>query len=432
MAMTDFTIIRRSLSSRMFSTVTTALTVAVAVALMLTLLSLRDSGRKAFERGSGNVHLLVSRDASPLASVLNGLFYANAPQRAIEWARFAELESSLPVEWAIPTQLGDSYRGLPVLATTPEFFTLFRPAEREAWAFESGRAFEKDFEVVVGGEAARATGLRVGDRLALTHGVGRSVTAAGGGDAAPHVHKEYQYEVVGILKPSGTVHDRALFTNLMSAWVLHAHDRRLAEDPRAGLTGAADVLEADKKITGILLRLPTRGGSDASATLPVVFDMLRREGSFTVAQPAQEIGRLFAIVGSIDQVFLAMAAAVLASSGIAIMLALYNSMEQRRRQVAVLRVLGCSRPRIFGLVLTESAMLGIIGAISGVALCVVGLQVVVAVIKREHGVVIEPSIAPPVVLAVVVGTVLLAAAAGIVPAMMAYRTPVAKNLKPLG
>lgn len=429
--MTDFTIITRSLGGRLFSTVTTVLTVAVAVALMLTLLSLRDSGRKAFERGSGNVHLLVSRDASPLASVLNGMFYANAPQRPIELAKFEELSASMPLEWAVPTQLGDSYRGLPVLATTPEFFTQFKPAEDAAWTLADGRLFERDFEVVLGDEAQRVTGLRLGDTIHVTHGVGR-MQLPDGTILEPHVHKEFDFTIVGVMRPTSTVHDRALYVNLMSSWIMHAHDRRLAEDPRASLTTVAEVREDDKKITGILLRLPTRAGSDIPANLPVVFSMLRSEGSITVAQPAQEIERLFTIVGSIDQVFLAMAAAVLASSGIAIMLALYNSMEQRRRQIAVLRVLGCSRPRIFGLILTESAILGLIGAAAGALFCILGLQAVVAYIKQAHGLAISPSFVPPVMLAVILSTVLLAALAGLFPAVMAYRTPVAKNLKPIG
>ena len=120
------------------------------------------------------------------------------------------------------------------------------------------------------------------------------------------------------------------------------------------------------------------------------------------------------------------------SSGIAVMLALYNSMEQRRRQIAVLRVLGCSRPRIFGLVLTESAMLGLLGAIAGVALCVIGVRIVAMIMKERLGLVIETDLPLRWVLGLVLATVGLAALAGIIPAVMAYRTSVARNLKPLG
>ncbi|MBL8744815.1 MAG: ABC transporter permease [Phycisphaerae bacterium] len=429
MALTDFTIIRRSMTARLFSTVTTVITVAVAVALMLVLLSMRDAGERAFERGSGNMHLLISRDSSPMVSVLNGVFYANAPARPIRWDEYERLTASLPLEFAVPVQLGDSYRGMPVLATTTEFFTKFRPDPVEGWSLAEGRIFEKELEVVVGATAARSTGLRVGDILYVTHGVGSA------GAAAAHVHKEYAFTVVGVLKPTGSSHDRALFIDLNSTWILHAHDRRIAEnrgpDSLAPLT-VADIEEPDRLITGIYVRVITREGQDASAALPQVFSMLRADPSITAAAPTDQIRRLFAIVSNIDQIFVAMAAVVMVSSGIAIMLALYNSMEQRRRQIAVLRVLGCSRPRVFGLVVTESAILGVLGAALGVATAYAGGLIVAAVLKERLGLVIEPSLPLEITLVVVLATVALASAAGIIPAVMAYRTSVARSLRPIG
>lgn len=463
--MTDWTIIRRSLTARLFSTVTTVITVAVAVALLLTLLMMREAGRRAFDRGSGNMHLLVSRDASPLVGVLNGIFYAGSPRRPIEWARYEQLTKSAPFEFAIPTQIGDSFRGNPVLATTPEFFTKFQPVDKQPWEFATGRAFEKDWEVVLGAQAARATGLKVGEKISLTHGSGQS---RGGGErgAGPapgvHEHAQFKYEVVGILAPSGSAHDRALFTNLQSAWIIHAHDRREREEARDGegsrpaghedeteeehaahaheedhdhaevVTTAADLVDADRLITGVYLRLITRAGSDTPANLPQVFDQLRRDTSMTVAQPQQEIGKLFGIVSSVDRILLGMAVVVMVSSGIAIMLALYNSMEQRRRQIAVLRVLGASRARVFNLVLTESAMIGLLGAVAGVLAAAGGLVVVAGVMKRSVGLVIDAGLAPDVAMIVMSLTIVLASLAGVIPAAMAYRTSVAKNLKPMG
>jgi putative ABC transport system permease protein len=127
-----------------------------------------------------------------------------------------------------------------------------------------------------------------------------------------------------------------------------------------------------------------------------------------------------------------MAAVVMVSSGIAVMLALYNSMEQRRRQIAVLRVLGCSQGRVFGLVVTESAMIGLMGAAGGLILCLIGGQIVAAVMKESLGLVIRPALDARWTLMVMLATVGLAAVAGMIPAVMAYRTAVAKNLKPIG
>src|SRR5690606_6694720 len=154
--------------------------------------------------------------------------------------------------------------------------------------------------------------------------------------------------------------------------------------------------------------------------------------SITVADPHFEVGKLFTIVSNIDQVFLAIAAVVLVSSGIAIMLALYNSMEQRRRQIAVLRVLGAGRWRVFGLVLTESAIIGLLGALGGIGLSFIGVQLVAAMMRQRLGVVVSPSLEPVWTFVLVMATIMLAAAAGAAPAARAYRTAVIKHLKPLG
>lgn len=427
MAMTDWTIIRRSMSSRLFSTVTTIVTVAIAVGLMLTLLSMRDSGRKAFERGSGNMHLIVSADSSPLVSVLNGIFYADAPARFITPAKFAELTASFPFEYAIPTQLGDRYMGLPVMATEPEFFTLFspnpdfKPGSADAgWTLAEGRYFEAPFEVVVGARAATEANIRVGDELALTHGSGELA----------HVHRDFLYTVVGILEPTGASHDRALFTDLTSSWIIHANDDRKRDNPDAPRPTEADLTDEDRLITGIYVRLPTRGDSNISNILPSVGAQLRADQTITVAQPNEEINALFGIVSNIDQILIAMAGAVMVSSAIAIMLALYNSMEQRRRQIAVLRVLGCSRPRVFGLIVTESAIIGILGALVGFGVAFVGTRIVAGVLKERLGLVVEPTFDPKITFGVLVASLALASLAGLIPAASAYRTSVARNLRP--
>lgn len=448
MAMIDFTIIRRSMTSRLFSTVTTAVTVAVAVALLLTLLSMRRAGQQAFERGSGNMHLLVSGDTSPMAATLNGVFYANAPARPIPWAKYQEIEVDPRVEWAVPTQLGDNYQGHPVVATTPEFFTRFAPEEGRPWTLAAGGLLrvggEGEFDVVLGAQAAAATGLRVGDTLHLTHGTG-SARESGG---AAHVHDEFTYTVVGILEHTGTPHDRALFVTLESSWKLHALDRIERElghshdhdHDHGGDHGhdhahdhpAVEVTEADRLVTGVYIRMATRRGSSVSAAMPQFAAELRRQAGFTVASPSDEMKKLFVIVSNVDIIFRAMAVIVLVSSAIAIMLALYNSMNERRRQIAVLRVLGCSRVRIFGLVVTESALLGVMGVVAGAVLAVVGGYAAAGALEQRVGLVIRPAWGLEWVLPVAVGAVLLAALAGVVPAVMAYRTSVAKNLKPLG
>ena len=423
MAITDFTMIRRSLRARLFSTVTTVAMVAISVALLLVLLSMRDAGKQAFARGSGNMDLLISRDASPLVAVLNGVFYANSPRNPIEWSKYEEIAQSHPWAFALPVQHGDSYRGLPVTATVREFFFYFEPNRGDEWVIAAGDDyFEGPFEVVVGADAARRAQIGVGDQIYLTHGVAED----------GHVHKDYAYTVVSVLAPTGSAHDRAIFANLEGAWVVHAQDRRVLEFGEGTTTTVGDLVEADMLITGIYAKVHTREGRAVTAALQGTFDTLRRDTTITVANPANQIKKLFSIVSNIDQVFLGMAVVVMVSSGIAIMLALYNSMEQRRRQIATLRVLGCSKGRIFSLVITESAVIGVLGAVAGIGVSAIGGLVVAAIMKDKMGIEIDAGIDGRWILVVVAGTVALASVAGIVPAVGAYRTSVARSLRPLG
>jgi len=416
----DLRIVTVSLRSRLLSTLVTMGSVAVAVALLLTMLMLRTAGFDAFQRGSGTMHLLVSADASPLVAVLNGVFYANAPANPISWEKYNQIRSSFPWEWAVPTQQGDSFRGFPVCATSTDFFTKFQPAKGEPWTLREGRFPEKNFEICLGSEAATGSGLRLGQTVRLTHGAGSE---------HGHEHAEYPYTVVGILQPTGSAHDRAVFTDLESTWILHAHDRREREG-KEGLTSLADLTDADRRITGVLLRFPTRPGSDGSAAIQQQFDTLRRDTSIVVAQPAQQIDRLRSIVGNVDSLFIALGVAVLVSSGISILLALYNSMAERRRQIAVLRALGLPRSRVQGMIIAEACLIGLGGGVAGVVLSVVGGLAAAAMLKARIGLVVQPDVDPRGVLIVLAGAVVLAGCAGILPAVLAYRTPVADHLRP--
>ncbi len=483
MPITSRTIIARSLTGRLFSTLTTILTVAVAVALMVVLLAMRDSGMRAFSRGSGNMHLVVSRDSGPLAAVLNNVFHAGVPKDAMTWAQFDTLmnrprPAGPPVigmvDWAIPLQTGDSYQGFPVVATSGAFFTKFQPVAGEPLTLQAGRFFESPIdpalamqeplrltrqsailEAVVGAEAFATTRLAVGQHIHMAHGTG---------EHAGHVHDEDDIVVVGVLAPTGSAHDRAIFIDLGTGWLLHARDfhEKLVADHEAMTRQAAtrnqppppappsldDYMASGYTplITGVYLRAATRPGKDVSTILPALLATLRADNTVSaVASPADQVGALFRIVGNINQILIAMAGVVMVSSGIAIMLALYNSMEQRRRQIAVLRVLGASKARIFALIVTESAILGLLGAVAGMVLAAIGGSIVAGIMQSRLGLSIRPSLwitqtfhsgdtafTLPLTPIVLLGTILLAAAAGVVPGVMAYRTSVARSLRPLG
>ena len=419
MSMSDWNIVTRSMRHRFFSSAVTVLSVAVACGLVTLLISMRNAGENSFKRGTGNVQMLISKEPGPLPSVLNSMFYAQAPGNPITWAQYQQLKDSYPFAWTVPTQLGDSYQDAPVMGTDESFFTQFQPAQGLGWSLDQGDFVDAPFEIVVGSDAASRLGLALGDSISLEHGAPRT---QGG-----HAHDEFSFSVVGILAPTGTAHDRAIFTTLESSWILHAHDRREAIFGHGITTTAEDLVEDDKKITAVYASLGAR-----RAALVQVLSALRRDPDWTVANPADTVGGLFSIVSNIDQVLLAMAIAVMLSSGVSILLALYNSMEQRRRQIAVLRVLGASRTRIFGMVLTESAIIGLLGGVLGLGLAFIAGRVVMGVLAQRVGIVVEPALPLDGYLMIVLATIALSCLAGIIPAIAAYRTSVVRSLRPAG
>jgi putative ABC transport system permease protein len=467
-SISDMTLVLRGMRTRGLSTIITILSVALAVALVLVLLTLRDSGKRTFERGTGDMHLLVTADASPLTGVLNSIFFASTPPRALPHTKFQAIAESAPWSYALPLAFGDSWRSAPVVGVTADFFASFRPAPDAPFALRTGRflgvpeangAPATNFEVVVGSAVAQRANLRVGDTLFITHGFSRSageiagdLVRAGGRLPTPggehdhdhsghdsgteaHVHFDYGFRVVGILEPTATPHDRALFIPLQGAWVMHAQDRLAKQSlqPQVGpVATEQDLLESDKLVTAIYARLITREGSDVPANLQAVFDQLRRDPTITISQPTQQIGQLFTIVDGVHRLFVAMAIVVMLSSGVGILLALYNSMHERRRQVAILRVLGATKARILNLVLAESALLGIAGGALGVVLALGGALLTSGLLRSRFGLVIAPQLDARVIVIVVASAVLLACLAGLLPALAAYRVSVAKHLRPVG
>ncbi|MEL7472926.1 MAG: ABC transporter permease [Planctomycetota bacterium] len=441
MALGDFDIVRRSLTSRLLSTATTVLMVAVAVALLVSLLSLRASGQRSLERGAGNADLLIAAEPGPMNTVLNHLYLVNPPRAAMPWAEYQRVRTSQPWSWTLAMAQGDSFRGFPVIATEHAMLGVYEPIEGRPMALAEGVWFAEgapgDWQIVLGAEAARRSGVRLGQGVYLTHGVGRRAAVGGDvvdlddegnpinastdfDDGALQVHREYLYEVVGVLEPTGTAFDRALFTNLRSTWIKHAY-----------VDSAEALRDEQRLVTGFLGRVLTRPGQRAGAMLPAVFESIRRDG-LTVASPGDQIRRLLSIVGNVDQILVAMAVVVLIASGAGILLALVSSMEQRRRQIAVLRVLGASRGRIFGLVMFEAGLIGLMGAVLGVLVASLALGAVGGVMAERTGLTIDAGLSPRGGLMVVFLAILVAQVAALIPSVMAYRTSVVRSLRPIG
>lgn len=277
------------------------------------------------------VDLVVGAKGSPMQLVLSAVFHIDVPAGNIPLDEAKKLAAHRAVKQAIPMALGDSYKGHRIVGTNHDY-----PAHYGA-RLAAGGLWEKPMQAVLGAETARATGLGVGGRFTGTHGMG------GEGEA----HDDAPYDVVGVLAPTGTVIDRLVLTSVESVWEVH------------GTGGEPDEYQ---EITALLIRYAT---PLAAATLP---RQVNANPHLQAGSPAYESARLFHMIGVGIEVLRAFGVVLMLAAGLSVFIALTNALEERRYDLAVMRMLGAGRGKLFGLLVLEGLMLSAIGAALGLAL----------------------------------------------------------------
>jgi len=288
-------------------------------------------------RDARGIDLVVGAKGSPMQLILSGIYHLDAPTGNIPLAAAQALEKNRLVKKAMPLALGDSWKGFRIVGTPKAY------AEHYGAKLGSGRYYEKAMEAVVGSEVAARTGVGVGARFTGAHGLG------GEGDE----HAESPYTVVGVLEKTGSVLDRLVLTGIESVWQVHetAHEPADEEDRKAR--------EGDREVTVLLIQYAS---PLAVATLPRA---INSKSELQAASPAFETARLFRIVGAGVEALRAFAVVLILAAGLSVFIALYTALEERRYDLAVMRTLGASPGRLFGLLLFEGMLLSFIGALLG-------------------------------------------------------------------
>ena len=353
-------------------------------------------------RDARGIDLVAGAKGSPMQLILSAVFHLDAPTGNIPLAAAKQLAQNRAVKKAIPLALGDSFRGFRIVGTTHDYVAHYggEPA--------AGRLWGEPMEAVLGAEAGRTTGLAVGGEFIGSHGI------AEGGEE----HGERPYKVVGVLKPTGTVLDRLVLSSVESVWFVHVHPGK-HEDPKEVL---AALREDEQEITALLVQYAS---PIAAATLP---RFVNSTSTLQAASPAFESARLFRMIGVGVEVLRAFALVLLAAAGLSIFIALYNAMEERRYDLAIMRMLGASPGKLMRLVLLEAVALALVGAALGLVLGHLAAEAVGAMLAAEQ----QGRITGATWLGTELWLVALAAGvglvAGLVPAWRAYRTDIAHTL----
>jgi putative ABC transport system permease protein len=397
-----FNLIYRSLRQHALSTCVTAASIALACGLLLTVWVVKTQAQAVFAATNSGYDAVLGARGSKLQLVLNAIFHLEASPGNITAADYEMIRHHPAVKTAIPIALGDNYYGWRIVGTVEQLFAAVERAPGKPYAFApGGRTFKiGTMEAVVGAYAARQLGWKVGTTFKPYHGLAFD----------PKAQHEELYTVVGILEPTGTPVDRVIWIPLEGVQTMSGHNPLAATELSAVL---------------IQLRAPTAG---------LMLDMMiNKQGNrLTFAYPIGAIvAELFNKISWVDQVLtlLAWIVAVVASGSV--LVSIYNSMSARQRDIAILRALGAHRRTIFGAVVGEAAVIGILGSLSGFVVFVFLAAAVANIIQAQTGVVLEPLKWNQVFWwgpAVFVG---LCALGGLVPALKAYRVPVAETIAPL-
>ena len=407
-------IVLKNLKQRSLSSILTALSIMLGVALVISIIILKRESEYAFNQTATGYELIVGPKGSPLQLTLNTVYQIGAPIQNIPIETYELLKNDKRVKLAIPYVLGDNYKNFRLIGTVPEIFSDFEYKKDMKYAFKEGKGFENEFEAVIGNEAALRTGLKLGDRFTGSHGV-ESYEGA-------EEHDEHLFTVTGILDRTFTPADRVIFTSMNSIWDLHEHGNEAVKD-------TSDHKEDEKTITSVLLKLKN----------PVYFDLVRRqindnkyEGINAQAViPVLEIKQLFDIIGNINSILLVISYLVIFVAAVSILVSLYNSMNERKRDIAIMRSLGATRIIILIIVVLEGAVISFAGALAGILTGHLAVFLLKSKITELAGIQISGMAFNISELYILAGTVIIGIIVSIIPALKAYNTDVAENLNPV-
>jgi putative ABC transport system permease protein len=457
--MNTFTLLLRFLRQRRAATLLTTFSVALGVALTASILTLRTASERAFSQKDTGFEIIVGAKGSPLQLVLNTMYHLGTPVGNIPLTEAERLIKDKRVRFALPMVFGDNVGGFKVIGTTPDFFTTFEYRKGTRVMLAHGAAFGSNSEAVLGLEAAQTLGIKVGDSITVRHGLETNEQGA---------HNHAKMPVVGILSATGTALDKGVFMTMYTVWDTHYHEYREQQEAAEQALAAQELAMQEKQkgetphqhhhegengndhvhhnehhndhhaeahthaippdfttVTALVVKLKS----------PVFYDsFVRNVNDGTSAQaalPIREIAGLFSIVGNVNGMLLGISYLVIMVAAMAIVAAMYNSLNERRREIAILRSLGAHRHTTLGLMLAEAGTIGLVGVGMGLVMARCGVYFGRTALERVVGTRLEMAWVYGFDAWIGLGVVALALVVALVPAWQVYRTDVAENLAPL-
>ncbi len=431
--MTILSLAWKNLTNRPLSMLLTLVLFALGVGLTSLLLLLNKQLTDKFEKNLAGVDIVVGAKGSPLQLILANMYHIDAPTGNIS------LKSAKPflnprhplIKKSVPLSLGDSYKTYRIVGTLHDFLGLYNAEIAE------GALWNAPLEVVIGATVAERTGLKIGAKFVSNHGLDE-----GGGE-----HEDASFKVVGILKPTGTVIDQLILTATQSIWAVHEHAQaELAGEehaeqvqPLPAPPPVASSLAMTNEMTDDRTALLQADSTHQITSLLLQFKMrnvqtlnfqrnLNENTDMQAATPALEINRLYEMMGVGEKALRALALLIIIVSGLSIFIALFNSLKERQYELALMRVMGAGRSRLFLLIILEGILLSVLGFAIGIALSHGAMQLLAKSMSDAYRYSFSGWMWLKEEWLLLVGALFIGSLAAIIPAFSAYRQDISKTL----
>lgn len=400
----------RSLVNRRSTAILTVISIAISVSLLLGVEKIRVNARDSFANTISGTDLIVGGRGGSVQLLLYSVFRIGNATNNISWQSYTDIAALDGIKWTIPLSLGDSHQGFRVLGTNQGYFRHYRYGNKHALEFANGELFNDYFDVVIGSEVAAALDYRVAQELVVTHGLSTSSLTD---------HKDKPFRVAGILKPTGTPVDRTLHISLEGIEAMHLGWKNGVQIPKANtsIKRARKNQLQPKSITAFLLGLDNK---ITAFKLQRTINQYEPEPLLAIF-PGVALHELWEMMGIAEKILLAISSFVVVASLIGMLAVSLAGLNERRREIAILRSVGAGYRDIVGLLVVESTLLTITGIIAGLVLLYSGLLIAQPLIESNYGLHIPitwPNTREFGILSILI---IAGVTVGLIPAYRAYR-----------
>ncbi len=421
---------RQSAWNRRSTLVWVVVSLALATALLWTLERLRHDIRHSFSQSVSGVDLIVGARSSPVQLMLFSVFHIGSVPQSMSMDSVRALSRHRSVSWVVPLSLGDSHRGFPVLGTTPAYFQHFAYGDKQPLVLRQGAVFADTldglYEAVIGAEVARQMGYGLGQSITLSHGLHDHDHDSAEGAHDDHADKPFK--VVGILAPTGTPVDRTVHVSLQALEALHLD--WVAGTPMPGGHIPADQARKfnlePEEVTAAWVGLKTRAA---------VFNVQRfvnfyEDEALMGVMPGVALGELWSVLGVGENALLAVSALVALVSVVSLMAVVLAGLNERRRELAVLRAVGAGPRHVLAMLTLEGLWVTCAGVMVGVLLAQVGMAWLTPWLQQALGIRLQWAAPLPTQMGLAAAVLCAGWLASLGPAWRAYRLSLADGLSP--